>query len=162
LTAAVDVVQKALSACDALGAPEDGPRLLEELKRRVQRDWEAYRFDPIVVEAAARLGFDGLDVVGFRGRHLDSWRKVVAVADDGAIQPLLERRIEKDLLDLMGGALPLSAREFLERVPQWTPAELGALMLALRSAGLAKATVADLLAAASETVRATSQPRAES
>jgi hypothetical protein len=135
--------------------------LLEELKRRVQRDWQAYRFDPIVVEAAARLGFDGLDVVGFRSRHLDSWRKVVAVADDGAIQGLLERRIEKDLSISWVRTLPLSAREFLERVPRWTPAELGALMLALRSTGLAKATVAELLAAALGTASAKSQPPAE-
>lgn len=143
-----DILERALQASEALSSPDDGPRLLEELGRRVKRDWEAYRFDPIVSMVAANLGFDGIDAVKVRVRHLDAWRKVVAVANDGDIEILLERRIEKDLLDLMNGALPLTARQVLERVPGWGPQELGALMLALRSSGLSKTAATDLLAAA--------------
>jgi hypothetical protein len=159
VAAAVDLVQKALSACEALSSSEDGPRLLEELGRRVERDWEAYRFDLVVADAATRLGFDGIDVFRFRARHLDSWRRVVAVADDGAIRDLLEQRIEKDLLDLMNGALPLPARELLGRLPDWQPAELAALMLAIRTSRLSKASASELLAEALTTIEATRQPR---
>lgn len=148
VSAAGVVLENALSASDALASAEDGPRLLEELGRRLKRDWEAYRFDPIVIKVADNLGFGAIDAVKVRSRYLDSWRKVVSTADDGTIDNLLERRIEKDLLDLMNGALPLSAREYLERLPEWQPAELGALMLALRSTKLPKTTASELLAAA--------------
>ena len=129
--AAGAVLEKALNASDALASADDGPRLLDELQRRLNRDWDAYRFDSVVAKVAANLGFGALNEVKIRARYLDSWRKVVAVAD-GAIDDLLERRIEKDLLDIMNGALPLAVREFLERMPEWQPSELGALMLALR------------------------------
>lgn len=157
VSATGDVLERALQAAEALSSPDDGPRLLEELGRRVKRDWEAYRFDPIVTKVAANLGFDGVDVVKVRGRHLDAWRRVVAIADDGDIESLLERRIEKDLLDLMNGALPLATREVLEHVPGWGPQELGALMLAIRSSGLPKTSATDLLVAAIKAVAPTDE-----
>jgi hypothetical protein len=148
VSAAGEVLKNALSASEALTSADDGPRLLEELGRRLERDWEAHQFDPIVIKVADSLGFGTIDAVEVRKRYLDSWRRVVSIADDGNIDNLLERRIEKDLLDIMNGALPLSAREYLERLPEWQPPELGALMLALRSTKLPKTTAAELLAAA--------------
>ena len=148
VSAAGSVLETALSASDALGSADDGPRLLEELGRRLKRDWEAHRFDPIVHKTAESLGFGTIDAVKFRARHLDSWRRVVSLADDGAIEQLLQRRIEKDLLDLMNGALPLAAREYLERVPEWQPSELGALMLAIRTTKSTRETAVDTLASA--------------
>ncbi len=112
---------------------EDGPHLREELIRRLNRDWDAHRFDAVVAVVAGRLGFLGVDAAKLRARHLESWRKVVAVADDAGISSLLERRIEKDLLDLMNDALPASALDYLGVVPAWQPADLGALMLAIRA-----------------------------
>ena len=159
VSAAGVVLENALSASDALASADDGPRLLEELGRRLTRDWEAHRFDPIVIKVADNLGFGAIDAVKVRTRYLDSWRKVVATADDGTIDNLLERRIEKDLLDLMNGALPLSAREYLERLPEWQPSELGALMLALRSTKLPRTTASELLTAALALMDTSIEPR---
>lgn len=145
---AQDVFERALRASEALGTQEDGQRLREELSRRVERDWEAHRFDPIVVKVAGTLGFSGIEAKKLRERNLDAWRKVVAVADDGRAEDLLERRIEKDVLDLMNGALPLSAREVLELAPGWGPPEFGALMLALRSSRASKRAATGLLSEA--------------
>lgn len=127
------VLISALAACDSLDSPVDGPRLRTELKKRLERNWDAYRFDEYVVSAAARLGFDGIEPVAFRARYLDAWRKVVAVADDASIERLLNQRIEKDLLDMMNGALPTTSREIFEKLALEDPRELGILMLALRS-----------------------------
>lgn len=128
-----DVLRNALAACEALDGPEDGPRLLDELRRRLDRNWDAHRFDVHVVDALSRLGFKGIEPVQFRMRHLDSWRKVVAAAQEDSIDRLLEQRIEKDLLDVMNSALPITAREVLERLSTEDPRELGVLMLAIRS-----------------------------
>jgi len=130
---AAGVLDRALAASDALASVEDGPHLREELIRRLNRDWDAHRFDAVVAVVAGRLGFLGVDAAKLRARHLESWRKVVAVADDAGISSLLERRIEKDLLDLMNDALPASALDYLGVVPAWQPADLGALMLAIRA-----------------------------
>lgn len=123
----------ALTACEVLADPEDGPPLLDELHRRLDRNWDAFRFDAYVVDGANRLGFDGVDPVALRKYRLDSWRAGVASAEEAAIVRLIEQRIEKDLLDLMNDALPVRAREVLERVSVEDPKELGALMLALRT-----------------------------
>ena len=128
-----NLLTKALDACETLADAEDGPPLLDELHKRLNRNWEAFRFDRYVVEAVNRLGFSGIDPVVFRKRHLELWRAVVASAQEDAIAGLLEQRIEKDLLDLMNDALPVRAREVLERVSVKDPKELGVLMLAFRA-----------------------------
>jgi hypothetical protein len=127
------VLRNAISACESLEDPEDGPSLLEELRRRLERNWEAYAFDKHVAEAAHRLGFEGVDIVEFRKRHLDFWRKVVSAADASSIERLLAQRIEADLLEFMNNALPMTSREVLERVSVADPRELGALLLAVRA-----------------------------
>lgn len=142
----LDVLQQALLACEALDGPDDGPRLLDELHRRLDRNWEAHRFDERVVEAQKRLGFDGIEPVSFRSRHLESWRAIVAAADEGSIDRLLEQRIERDLLDLMNNALPLTAREILVHLPLEDPQTLGLIMLAvINKTTLSKEALTELL-----------------
>lgn len=127
-----EVLGNAIRACEAFDRQEDGPRLVTELKMRVDKNWDAYHFDSFVTAAATRFGYAGLDAVQFRRRHLDSWRRVVASASEDAPERLIVRRIEADLLDLMNDALPAEAREFVARLKLEDTRELTAFLLAVR------------------------------
>ncbi|SEK73205.1 hypothetical protein SAMN05444354_102192 [Stigmatella aurantiaca] len=126
------VLTGAISACDALDSEIDGPRLVESLQLRLNRNWEAFRFDAYVHKAMTQLGFQGIDVVSFRKRHLDSWRKLVATTEDFAIERLLTCRIESDVLALMADALPVNAQELLVNLGLKTPIDVAAAMLIIR------------------------------
>jgi hypothetical protein len=141
----LDTLRRSLVACEAFDGPDDGPRLLDELRRRLDRNWDAYRFDEHLVAAQKRLGFEGIESVPFRIQHLESWRKVVAAAREDSIDRLLEQRIEKDLLDFMNGALPITAREVLARVSVNDSRELGILMLLIRTRARVSRDSADKL-----------------
>jgi hypothetical protein len=51
-----EAIQGAIAACDALDHPEDGAILAADLAKRVNLQWAAHRFDPIVAEVARDLG----------------------------------------------------------------------------------------------------------
>lgn len=123
----------AVSACDNLEVETDGARLVQELKSRIDRQWEAYRFDSYVSNAIDLLGFTGIDVVAFRKRHLDSWRKVVSVAQDSDIDRLISLRIEADLLKMMADALPISAKELSNKLVFTEPDDLAAAMFVIQA-----------------------------
>ncbi len=133
------VIRDCISAAEVLDDPVDGPRNVDELKRRVDREWDGYRFDPFVESAMARFGFRGLDPVELRRGKLDSWRKVVRAASAEEIDALLTRRIESDVLELMGGALPTMASEVVDRVAGMSPSAVAVWMMALRRRGPASA-----------------------
>lgn len=124
-----EVLNGAIEACDLLDAPEDGPRLVADLKGRIDLVWEAHRFDPIVAKCAARLGNPGLDLLAIRLRHLEKWRDVLAQADENERERVLEQQIESDLLQAIGDALPLIIRENLQRVAANIHATVAALLL---------------------------------
>ena len=124
-----EVLTGAIEACDLLDDPEDGPRLVADLKDRIDLGWEAHRFDPIVEKCAARLGNPGLDLLAIRSRHLEKWRDVLAQADENERERVLEQRIEADLLQAIGDALPQIIRENLQRVAASTDATVAALLL---------------------------------
>lgn len=126
------LLTKAISACDALHSEYDGPRLIEELKGRLDRHWDAYQFDSYVENARTRLGYSGLDIVAFRTKHLDSWRKIVAISEDGAIDRQLNLRIESDLLNTMAYALPLTSQELLKQFKLYGAPEITVVMLIMR------------------------------
>ena len=124
----------AIQACDALDDPTDGPRLVADLKGRVDLMWEAHRFDPIVAACAARLGNPGLDLLAIRTKHLDAWRQALATADEQDRERALTLRIEAALLDAIGDTLPLTAHEALRRLAIAGPSAIVAALLLLRDA----------------------------
>ena len=128
------VLKLALTAAEALNSPEDGERLVGELRKRLDRNWEAYQFDEPAEKVAQSLGFSGLDLVTLRKRKLDAWRKVVEMAEHDQIERQLAQRIQIDLLELMNGSLSVSASEVLDRFHLETPGQGGAFLLALRRA----------------------------
>ena len=124
-----EMLNGAIEACDLLDDPEDGPRLVADLKGRIDLVWEAYRFDPLVEECAARLGNPGLDLLAIRSKHLEKWRRVLSQADENERPRVLEQQIEADLLEAIGDALPQTIRENLQRVAASTNATVAALLL---------------------------------
>lgn len=130
--AVVAVIRDCIAAAEVLDDPVDGPRNVDELKRRVEREWDGYRFDQYVEGAAARFGFRGLDPVELRKAKLDSWRKVVRAGSAEEIEGLLTKRIEGDVLELMGGALPLAASDVVDRVAGLSASAVALWMMALK------------------------------
>lgn len=124
-----EALNGAVEACDLLDDPEDGPRLVSDLKERIDLVWEAHRFDPIVAKCAARLGNPGLDLLAIRTKHLDKWRRVLSEADENERERVLEQRIEADLLEAIGDILPRTIRENLQRVAASADATVAALLL---------------------------------
>ena len=104
------LLTNAIEACDALDSDVDGSRLIADLQRRLNRNWEAYRFDTYVQSAVAQLGFSGFDLVSFRKRHLDNWRALVMSSEETGVDRLLTLRIESDVLRTMADALPSTAQ----------------------------------------------------
>ncbi len=123
------VLNGAIEACDLLDDPEDGSRLVTDLKERIDLRWEAHRFDPLVEKCAKRLGNPGLDLQAIRSKHLEKWRRVLSQADENERQRVLEQQIEADLLEAIGDALPQIIRENLQRVAASTSATVAALLL---------------------------------
>ena len=130
-----EALNGAIEACNLLDDPVDGPRLVADLRGRIDLAWEAHRFDPIVEECAARLGNPGLDLLAIRSKHLDKWRRVLAEADENERERVLEQRIEADLLEAIGDILPQTVRENLQQVAASADATVAALLL-LREARL--------------------------
>ena len=124
-----EVLKGAIDACDLLDDPEDGPRLVEDFKDRVDLAWDPQRFDEIVVRCAARLGNPGLDLVAFRSRRLDKWRQTLALAKQPDRETVVEQQIEADLIEAIGYALPREIREGVERVAASPDAVVASLML---------------------------------
>jgi hypothetical protein len=122
-------LEGAIEACDALDGPTDGPRLVADLKSRVDLIWEAHRFDPLVEACAARLGNPGLDLLAIRRKHLDGWRQALAAADENDRERALILRIEAALLNAIGDALPLTAKEASRRLAIDFDAVVAALLL---------------------------------
>ena len=124
-----EALDGAIEACDLLDDPVDGPRLVADLQGRIDLRWEAHRFDPLVEECATRLGNPGLDLLAIRSRHLEKWRKVLSEADENERERVLEQRIEADLLEAIGDALPRTIHEKLQRIAASVDATVAALLL---------------------------------
>lgn len=130
----LDVLHGATAACDALDDETDGDRLVDDLKSRIDNQWEAFRFDSYVTDAAARLGYVGLDIVKFRSRHLDEWRRVVQNSDFAARDRLLTQHVEANMADLMANALPNTAMELASSFCLQGPERVAAALILLREA----------------------------
>ncbi|QAT84798.1 hypothetical protein EJ065_3234 [Corallococcus coralloides] len=152
----LNLLTNAISACDALDSEIDGPQLVDSLKSRIERNWEAYRFDKFVNDVTSRFGYTGIEAVSLRKRHLDGWRKVVATADTNSIESLLTLRIEADVLTLMSSALPVSAQELLTQMKFTTPAQLATCMIILKQhSPLPTASISELMLEISKRTKST-------
>ena len=102
--------------------------------------------DPVVASCAARLGNPGLDLLALRSKHLEQWRKVLAMADEDERLSVLEQRIEADLLEAIGDALPRGAREGLERIAGSAEATVAGLLLLRRARKAGAVSLEEIIA----------------
>lgn len=128
-----DLMDNAVSACDAFEGEEDKQRLIDELLVRLNSDWAAHRFDRYVEAACVRIGYKDLDLVKLRTNCLPQWRKVVATSWPDGVERNLQIRIEADLVALMGNGLPLTGDELSTLLITDDSEALVAAMLTLRS-----------------------------
>ena len=142
----------AIEACRLLDDPEDGVRLVADLKGRVDLAWDAHRFDPIVAACASRLGDPALDLLKFRSRHLESWRRVLSDADEHSRARAVKQRIEADLLVAIGDVLPQTTRAHLQRIAASPNATAAALLLLRNSRHVGAMTLPQIVELVSSTV----------
>lgn len=102
------------SAIDlVLAEPEDDARVIEDLRRRLDRNWPAYRFDELVRDAVTRMGQE-LDVPQFRQGRLAKWREylsTIPASDDP--EALIVRLVERDVLDHFESVLPINGNDVM-------------------------------------------------
>lgn len=125
------LVRKAIASCDSFEKSDDRDALVAELSKRLNRNWDAYRFDEYAQAASDRLGYFGLDAKSIRDKHLNEWRAVVAASTDADIDRNLRLRIERDVLRLVGDALPTTADELDSRLKFGGTEQLVAALLVL-------------------------------
>ena len=62
----------------------DGARQhIDDWLRRLQRNWTAPEFDPLIDDAKYQLSREALNTVAFRNRHVDKWRQHLDLLEDG-------------------------------------------------------------------------------
>jgi hypothetical protein len=114
-----DDVRGCLDHCAAtlsrVAAPNDDRELIiNDLRRRLKRNWEPHQFDQIVESAAARLG-EQINARVFRDHRIGAWRNFIASLPDDADPELeLERLIDGQVADHFRSQLPLRAAEIME------------------------------------------------
>ena len=90
---------------------EDSGQLFNDLRHRIDRQWDAHEFDKIVSNAAARLGRT-IDSRQFRETRLNSWRNYLeALPEDADFQSEMERLIDSQVYTHFQPYLPVSTRE---------------------------------------------------
>ncbi|WP_156374558.1 hypothetical protein [Pseudorhodoferax sp. Leaf274] len=95
---------------------EDREQILATWRLRLQRDWEAHRFDQLVADSAARLGLQ-LNARAFRERRLSDWRRFLeSIPESEDPTPVIERLIDSEVLDYQRSVLPLGAKDIMREI----------------------------------------------
>ena len=125
-----DVVGAVLARCKsalelALADAEGGENVIDDLKRRLDRNWPAHKFDEIVGDAATRIG-QRLDVPKFRQSRLAAWRDFLdAIPEGDDPEGQVTRLIERDVLDYFESVLPIDGRDVMAVLGLHTGPEVG-------------------------------------
>ena len=111
----VELVGQCKSAMDvALSAEDGGVSVVDDLRRRIERVWPAYRFDEIIEDVGTRLGIR-VDSRKFRESRLARWRDYVdAIPEGDDLERHVVRLIERELLDYGVDVLPIDGRDVME------------------------------------------------
>ena len=107
----IALISKLTDSCKLLEDVNDGKHNLQELQKRIKKLWDGYQFDEYVEDAIKGLGYDGIDIVEFRNKHLQQWRSIVQTSNDESVDTLLQKRIEIDLLTHMSNSFGYTFEE---------------------------------------------------
>ena len=117
-----EVIEHCHGAVDnVLASPMDGQGAIAELRKRLDRNWPAHKFDGLVGDVLVRLGPEnGLKIPAFRERHLQKWRDYLEFLPEGEdVETMIIRVIERDVLNHFDGVLPIDGRDIMELgIPQ--------------------------------------------
>ena len=108
-----------------IAEPEDGEKVIDDLRRRLNRNWPAYRFDELANDAVIRIG-QKLDVPKFRRARLAKWKEyleTIPESDDPEV--LVVRLIERDVLDHFGSVLPIDGNDVMSALDLAPGPEVG-------------------------------------
>ena len=96
-----------------LSEPEEGNNVIEDLRRRLDRNWPACKFDELAGDAVTRIGRT-LDVSKFRQGRLAKWREFLETIPEGDDpEALVARLIERDVLDHFDSVLPIDGNDVM-------------------------------------------------
>ena len=102
---------------------------VEEWRLRLRRSWPAVRFDPLIEDVKYRLGREALNVVAFRNRYIDKWRKHLDLLDDEFnFEFEATRLIEKALLDEGASVLPITGVDVIQNLEIEPGPQVGLLL----------------------------------
>lgn len=97
----------------ALADAEGREHFIDDLRRRLDRNWSAHEFDKVVDDAATRIG-QRIDVPKFRQRRLATWRDFLdAIPEGDDPEGQVTRLIERDVLDHFRSVLPIDGRDVM-------------------------------------------------
>lgn len=95
---------------------EDREQVLATLRLRLQRNWEAHRFDQLVADSAARIGLQ-LNARAFRERRLSDWRHFLeSIPESEDPMPVIERLIDSEVFNYQRSVLPLGAKDLMREM----------------------------------------------
>lgn len=111
----------------------DAQEHIDEWLRRLNRDWPAAAFDPVIDDAKYRLAREALNTVAFRNRYVDQWRKHLDLLEDGFdFNYEASRLIEKALLQEDSVVLPITGHDLVDGLGVKPGPEVGTLLYEAR------------------------------
>ena len=145
--ATATVLRCNVSLTAILSLDEDRELILNDLRRRIDRNWEAHVFDRIVEDAAVRHGRK-INARAFREPRLDRWRGFVAsLADDADLSREIERLIDDEIASHFRASLPVTTKEIIDVLHLAPGPEVGRAIEAARLLHASGATEAEELLA---------------
>lgn len=93
---------------------EDRDFIFDDLRRRLNRDWEPYQFDRLIEDSAARIG-EKINARSFRDRRIGEWRKFLAALPED-VNPVIEmeRLIDGEVAHHFQTQLPVRTQDLME------------------------------------------------
>lgn len=92
---------------------EDREQVLETWRCRLQRNWEAHRFDQLVADSASRLG-ESINARAFRERRLPEWKRFLeSIPEQEDPVPKMERLIDLEVFNHVRAAPPFGAKDLM-------------------------------------------------
>ena len=108
---------------------DEAQQHIDDWRQRLERNWTAPKFDPLIDNAKYRLARKSLNTVAFRNRYVDRWKEHLDLLDDGFdFEFEATRLIEKTLLDTDSVVLPITGREVIENLGVKPGPIVGALL----------------------------------
>ncbi|MCZ0937621.1 MAG: hypothetical protein OXJ55_03220 [Caldilineaceae bacterium] len=91
----------------------DGEGAIEDLRKRLDRNWPTEKFGILVKEILTLLDQD-LNVPVFRDRHLKKWRRYLNdLSEKDDLETKMIRLIERDVLNHLDEILPIDGRDII-------------------------------------------------